>query len=155
MSKKIAVFADIDNVKTTFGAFETTLDKVSSFGEIVSCKMYGYRPTKHTEYASLVNRLCFEAVAPIVVKGKRNKTDLRLVTDAVKYAATTPNVDAILIMAEGYILPLVSALRAMGKDVYVAVTSDIDNLTDLAEVYLLPLVAPVTAPKRVVASQDE
>jgi hypothetical protein len=117
--------------------------------------MYGYRPTKHTEYASLVNRLCFEAVAPIVVKGKRNKTDLRLVTDAVKYAATTPNVDAILIMAEGYILPLVSALRAMGKDVYVAVTSDIDNLTDLAEVYLLPLVAPVTAPKRVVASQDE
>ena len=137
---KYAVFADIENVNTSYAGFIGALNKIAAKGDIATCKFYGYKPLKHAAYTRFINNYGYEAVSYLHVKGKRNKTDMRIVIDAIEYAIDNPSVEGIVIMMKGYIVPLISGLRALGKSVICAVTEDLDNLSSMSEVLLLPTV---------------
>ena len=143
---KYAIFADIENVNTSYAGFIGALNKIAAKGDIATCKFYNYKPLKHAAYTRFINNYGYEAVSYLNVKGKRNKTDMRIAIDAIKYAMENDQVEGIVIMMKGYIVPLVSGLRALGKNVICAVTEDIDNLSSMSEVLLLPEVKKVVRP---------
>jgi len=143
---KIAVFADIEHVKLSFEGFKSALNAIKSMGDIASCKFYNFKPLKHAEYAEFINENGYEAVSFLNVKFNRNKTDMRLVLDAYSTAMNNPGIDTIFVIAEGYIVPLIAALKKFGKTVIVGITNDIDNLKAIAHgTVKLPVANPKQA----------
>jgi len=143
MNNKIAVFADIEHVKLSYEGFKAALGAIKSEGEIAYCKFYNFKPLRHAEYIPFINTNGFEAVNMVKVIKKRNKCDMRLVLDAYNMGMTNNGIDTFFIIAEGYLVPLVAALKKFGKTVYCGVIEDIDGLNDVAHgIVKLPAPAP-------------
>ncbi len=125
-SKKYIVLADIESVRVPFLTYQKALDEISSFGEIVSCKFYGYSSKRTKDYGEFIQENNYDALAELSQK-RKGKLDLRQVIDAVRYAGL-PNIDGIVLMyGEGDIAPLIAYLKAYNLDVVAMVVEPDKN----------------------------
>lgn len=124
--KKYVVLADIESVRVPFAVFAAALEELSRFGEIAGCKFYGYSAKRTKDYGEFIQENSYDALSALPRK-RKGKLDLRQVIDAARLAQF-PNIDGFfLIYGNGDITPLISYLKAYGKDVIAGVVEPDKN----------------------------
>ncbi|HKL93681.1 MAG TPA: NYN domain-containing protein [Clostridia bacterium] len=119
-NKKYVVLADIESIRIPFAAFNEALSELSKFGEVVSCKFYGYSSKRTKDYGEFIQDNNYDALSALPKK-RKGKLDMRQVIDAVRLAQF-PNVDGFfLIYGAGDITPLIAYLKAYNLDVIAGV----------------------------------
>ena len=125
-NKKYVVLADIESVRVPFSVFASALEELSQLGEIAGCKFYGYSAKRTKDYGEFIQENSYDALSALPRK-RKGKLDLRQVIDAARLAQF-PNIDGFFIIyGNGDITPLISYLKAYGKDVVAGVIEDDKN----------------------------
>lgn len=126
MKRKYVVLADIESVRVPFTAFSEALKELSKFGEIISCKFYGYSSKRTKDYGEFIQENNYDALSALPQK-RKGKLDLRQVIDAVRLAQF-PNIDGFfLIYGAGDLTPLIAYLKAYNLDVIAGVVEPDKN----------------------------
>lgn len=116
-NKKIALLADVDNIKIDFDGFLQVIDEIEQYGEIIYGKLYGFSDRKHRAFVNYVAQKGLDTASVMRLK-KRNKSqlDIRIIIDAVDLALTNEEIDCFaIITGEGDVVPLISTLKSKGK----------------------------------------
>lgn len=125
-TKKYVVLADIESVRVPFPVFSAALDELSRIGEVTACKFYGYSAKRTKDYGEFIQENSYDALSALPKK-RKGKLDLRQVIDAARLAQF-PNIDGFfLVYGNGDITPLISYLKAYGKDVVAGVIEQDKN----------------------------
>lgn len=126
MAKKYVCLADIESIRVPYSTFNVALKELSKFGEIVSCKFYGYSGKRTRDYAEFIEENSYEALSPLSGK-RRGQLDMRQVIDAVSLSQN-PNVDGFfLIYGNGDLTPLIAYLKAFNIEVIAGVVEPDQN----------------------------
>lgn len=143
-SKKYVVLADIESVRIPFTAFQEALNELTKYGEIVSCKFYGYSSKRTKDYGEFIQENNYDALHALPKK-RKGKLDMRQVIDAVRLAQY-PNVDGFfLIYGAGDITPLIAYLKAYNLDVVAGVVEPDKNSVLCNKIIILNSPANKTA----------
>lgn len=118
MSKpKMAILADIASCKISCEGFKMLLEKIETRFEVVYCKFYSYVAKRNRDFNEFIAAKGYDAVTNIASR-RRNKLDSRQIIDGTEIGMSS-TVDAVAFMVgEGDILPILTYLKAKGKDVY-------------------------------------
>ena len=125
----IALFIDIDNAKVSLPVFNNILEQIQKVGKLAYCKVYGFNERKHMKFDEVIEKYGFDS-APTMRYKKRAKSqlDTRIIIDAVNMYHTKPFIDTFAIIAgEGDLVPLLSFLRAGGKELLTVATETADG----------------------------
>lgn len=120
MAKKYVVLADIESVRVPYSAFEKAMEELSKYGEIATCKFYGYSAKRTKDYKPFITANYYEALPPIKHK-RKGKLDLRQVIDAVNISNNSAVDGFFLMYGQGDFQPLISWLKAAGYEVIAGV----------------------------------
>lgn len=114
---KITLLIDLASLRITCEGFKKLMEKIETQFDVVGCKFYSYVAKRNRDFNEYIAAKGYEAVTPIASK-RRNKLDTRQVIDGTLIGINS-KVDAVAIASgEGDILPIVSYLKNLGKDVY-------------------------------------
>lgn len=114
---KITLLVDLSSLRITCEGFKSLAAKISTQFDIVAVKFYSYVAKRNRDFNEYIAAKGYDAVTPIASK-RRNKLDSRQVIDATLIGSGS-TVDAVAFATgEGDIIPIVSYLKAQGKDVY-------------------------------------
>ena len=125
-TKRYVVLFDVESIRVPYSTFSSALKELSKFGQVVSCKFYGYSTKRTRDYAEFIEKNSYEALSPLSGK-KRGRLDMRQVIDAVELAQS-PNIDGFfLICGAGDITPLIAYLKAFNLEVIAGVVEPDQN----------------------------
>lgn len=114
---KITLLIDLASLRVSCEGFKKLVEKIETQFDIVGCKFYSYVAKRNRDFNEYIAAKGYEAVTPIASK-RRNKLDTRQVIDGTLIGVNS-TVDAVAIASgDGDILPIVSYLKNLGKDVY-------------------------------------
>lgn len=113
---KIALLIDLSSLKVSCDGFKKLLAEIEKDYEVAYVKFYSYVAKRNRDFNEFIAAKGYDAVTPVASK-RRNKLDSRQIIDGTKIALGS-SVDAVgFAFGEGDILPIVSELKQMGKDV--------------------------------------
>lgn len=155
MGKKYVVLADIESVRVPYTAFSQAMEELSNYGEIATCKFYGYSAKRTKDYKPFITANYYEALPPIKHK-RKGKLDLRQVIDAVNISNNSAVDGFFLMYGQGDFQPLISWLKAAGYEVIAGVIEPDANSALCTAVIKLDGtgVKTNTAYKKVVAAEE-
>jgi len=114
---KITLLIDLASLRVDCEGFKKLVEKIETQFDVVGCKFYSYVAKRNRDFNEYIAAKGYEAVTPIASK-RRNKLDSRQIIDATLIGVNS-TVDALgLATGEGDILPIISYLKNLGKDVY-------------------------------------
>lgn len=121
-----AVLYDLNAIRVGFATFEQALKKLD--GKIAYVKLYGYNAKRNNDYTDFVRAYAAHVAVPLANR-KKVRVDIRQVIDAIMLAGTNPKIDGFFIICSPIdALPMVNALRQMGKRVVIGALGE-DFLT--------------------------
>ena len=126
MAKKYVVLADIESVRVPYLSFEKAMQELSKYGEVVTCKFYGFSAKRTKDYKPFITENYYDAL-PTLKHKRKGKLDLRQVIDAVNIADTSQVNGFFLMYGQGDIQPLISWLKAAGYEVIAGVVTPDKN----------------------------
>ena len=126
MAKKYVVLADIESVRVPYVAFEKAMAELSKYGEVATCKFYGYSAKRTKDYKPFITENYYDAL-PTLKHKRKGKLDLRQVIDAVNIADNSQVNGFFLMYGQGDIQPLIAWLKASGYEVIAGVTEPDKN----------------------------
>ncbi len=126
---QIALLIDIDNAKVSLPVFKDIIEQVSKTGKLAYCKVYGFNERKHIKFDEVIEKYGFESTPTMRYKKRaKSQLDTRIIIDAVNMVHTKPFIDAYAIIAgDGDLVPLLSFLRANGKQLLTVATETTDG----------------------------
>ena len=126
MAKKYVVLADIESVRVPYVAFEKAMEQLSRYGEIATCKFYGYSAKRTKDYKPFITENYYEAL-PTLKHKRKGKLDLRQVIDAVNIANNSQVDGFFLMYGQGDFQPLISWLKGSGYEVIAGIVEPDKN----------------------------
>lgn len=125
----IALFIDIDNAKVSLPVFKDIIAQVQATGKLCYCKVYGFNERKHIKFDEVIEKYGFDSTPTMRYKKRaKSQLDTRIIIDAVNMYHTKPFIDAYAIIAgDGDLVPLLSFLRAGGKELLTVATENADG----------------------------
>lgn len=136
MSRKIALFIDVDNTEMSFSQYLSAVGQVSAFGEIVCATVYGASERKQKGVLDDARQRGFTVQLPARSRKRVRKVfDDRIWVDATDLVTHNPNVDTVAIVAyPADMVYFFSYLRRLGLQVVGCDTLDEASLALVSHV---------------------